>query len=79
MSYYGLQADTSAYTQINTIFSFRKVQDCHVLRYISKEESGGKTSQLLVGGKNASPFYVSEPLWVFLLETAVSVVITVQK
>ncbi|XP_074911008.1 large ribosomal subunit protein uL3m isoform X2 [Buteo buteo] len=37
-----------------------KVQDCHVLRYISKEESGGKTSKLLVGGKNASPFFKSE-------------------
>ncbi|NXE05280.1 RM03 protein, partial [Lophotis ruficrista] len=37
-----------------------KVQDCHVLRYISKEESGGKTSKLLVGGKNASPFSKSE-------------------
>ncbi|PKU40602.1 39s ribosomal protein mitochondrial [Limosa lapponica baueri] len=41
-------------------FSFLKVQDCHVLRYISKEESGGKTSKLLVGGKNASPFFKSE-------------------
>ncbi|XP_055564177.1 39S ribosomal protein L3, mitochondrial isoform X1 [Falco biarmicus] len=37
-----------------------KVQDCHVLRYISKEESGGKTAKLLVGGKNTSPFSVSE-------------------
>lgn len=37
-----------------------KVQDCHVLKYISKEESGGKTSQLIVGGKNASPFSKSE-------------------
>ncbi|OWK55393.1 39S ribosomal protein L3, mitochondrial [Lonchura striata] len=33
-----------------------KVQDCHVLRYVSKEESGGKTAKLLVGGKNVSPF-----------------------
>ncbi|NXN07455.1 RM03 protein, partial [Indicator maculatus] len=37
-----------------------KVQDCHVLRYISKEESGGKRPLLLVGGKNASPFFKSE-------------------
>ncbi|NXS41238.1 RM03 protein, partial [Balaeniceps rex] len=37
-----------------------KVQDCHVLRYISKEESGAKTSKLLVGGKNGSPFSVIE-------------------
>ncbi|XP_008935932.1 PREDICTED: 39S ribosomal protein L3, mitochondrial-like, partial [Merops nubicus] len=33
-----------------------KVQDCHVLRHIPKEESGGKMSKLLVGGKNVSPF-----------------------
>ncbi|XP_066049582.1 large ribosomal subunit protein uL3m [Chamaea fasciata] len=33
-----------------------KVQDCHVLRYVSKEESGGKMAKLLVGGKNVSPF-----------------------
>ncbi|XP_029817616.1 39S ribosomal protein L3, mitochondrial [Manacus vitellinus] len=33
-----------------------KVQDCHVLRYVSKEDSGGKTAKLLVGGKNVSPF-----------------------
>ncbi|XP_048807983.1 39S ribosomal protein L3, mitochondrial [Lagopus muta] len=37
-----------------------KVQDCHVLKYISKEESGGKRARLLVGGKNASPFSKSE-------------------
>jgi len=49
-------------------FPFLKVQDCHVLRYVSKEESGGKTAKLLVGGKNASPFYVSELFWVILLE-----------
>lgn len=49
-------------------FPFVKVQDCHVLKYISKEESGGKRARLLVGGKNASPFSVSELLWVFLLE-----------
>lgn len=47
---------------------FLKVQDCHVLRYISKEESEGKTAKLIVGGKNVSPFFVSELLWVFLLE-----------
>lgn len=37
-----------------------KVQDCHVLRYISKEESEGKTAKLIVGGKNVSPFFKSE-------------------
>lgn len=47
---------------------FLKVQDCHVLRYISKEKSEGKTAKLIVGGKNVSPFFVSELLWVFLLE-----------
>lgn len=68
---------TSAYTQINTVFL--KVQDCHVLRYISKEESGGKTSKLLVGGKNGSPFFVSKPLWLFFFRIVAYVVITVQK
>ncbi|XP_015709558.1 39S ribosomal protein L3, mitochondrial [Coturnix japonica] len=37
-----------------------KVQDCHVLKYVSKEDSGGKTAKLLVGGKNVSPFFKSE-------------------
>ncbi|NXU80095.1 RM03 protein, partial [Oreotrochilus melanogaster] len=48
-----------------------KVQDCHVLKYISKEESGGKTSQLLVGGKNGSPFYKSEALMEIFREAGV--------
>lgn len=43
-----------------TIFTpLLKVQDCHVVRYIPKEDHNGKTSALVVGGKNVSPFYVS--------------------
>ncbi|CAJ1083972.1 S ribosomal protein L3%2C mitochondrial [Xyrichtys novacula] len=37
-----------------------QVQDCHVIRYLSKDEYDGKTAALLVGGKNASPFHKSE-------------------
>ncbi|XP_068603330.1 large ribosomal subunit protein uL3m [Brachionichthys hirsutus] len=37
-----------------------QVQDCHVLKYLSKEEYNGRTAALLVGGKNVSPFYRSE-------------------
>ncbi|KFV69344.1 hypothetical protein N307_00618, partial [Dryobates pubescens] len=37
-----------------------KVQECHVLRYVPKEEAGGKRPLLLVGGKNASPFHRAE-------------------
>ncbi|MEQ2202397.1 hypothetical protein XENOCAPTIV_027904 [Xenoophorus captivus] len=37
-----------------------QVQDCHVLRYLSKEEFDGRTAALVVGGKNVSPFYRTE-------------------
>ncbi|XP_068189014.1 large ribosomal subunit protein uL3m [Antennarius striatus] len=37
-----------------------QVQDCHVIKYLSKEEFNGKTAALVVGGKNGSPFYISE-------------------
>lgn len=35
-----------------------KVQDCHVIKYLPKEEYDGHTAALVVGGKNASPFCV---------------------
>lgn len=38
-----------------------KVQDCHVIKYLPKEEYDGHTAALVVGGKNASPFYVRIP------------------
>lgn len=37
-----------------------QVQDCHVIKYLSKEENGGHTAALVVGGKNVSPFQRSE-------------------
>ncbi|XP_077158987.1 large ribosomal subunit protein uL3m [Paroedura picta] len=37
-----------------------QVQDCHVLKYIPKEECSGK-HKLIVGGKNVSPFYKKGP------------------
>ncbi|KAM9385251.1 large ribosomal subunit protein uL3m [Pholidichthys leucotaenia] len=37
-----------------------QVQDCHVVKCLSKEEYDGRTAVLLVGGKNSSPFYRSE-------------------
>lgn len=40
---------------------FFKVQDCHVIKYLSKEEYDGRTAALVVGGKNVSPFYVRTP------------------
>jgi len=33
-----------------------QVQDCHVLKYLAKEEYDGRTGALLVGAKNVSPF-----------------------
>uniref|UniRef100_A0A3B4BLG4 Large ribosomal subunit protein uL3m n=1 Tax=Periophthalmus magnuspinnatus TaxID=409849 RepID=A0A3B4BLG4_9GOBI len=36
------------------------VQDCHVLKYLTKDEYDGRTAALLVGGKNVSPFHRSE-------------------
>lgn len=37
-----------------------QVQDCHVIKHLSKEDYDGHTAALLVGGKNVSPFYRSE-------------------
>ncbi|XP_029299724.1 large ribosomal subunit protein uL3m [Cottoperca gobio] len=37
-----------------------QVQDCHVLKYMSKEDMNGHSAALLVGGKNVSPFYRSD-------------------
>ncbi|XP_034017118.1 39S ribosomal protein L3, mitochondrial [Thalassophryne amazonica] len=39
-----------------------QVQDCHVIKHVSKEEFDGRTAALLVGGKNVSPFYRSESI-----------------
>lgn len=38
-----------------------QVQDCHVVKYLSKEEFNGRTAALMVGGKNCSPF--QKPEW----------------
>lgn len=48
------------YVVIVFIFFF-KVQDCHVIKYLPKEEYDGHTAALVVGGRNASPFYVRIP------------------
>ncbi|NP_001291189.1 39S ribosomal protein L3, mitochondrial [Esox lucius] len=42
------------------VVTLLQVQDCHVLKYLSKEEYDGHTAALLVGGKNASSFYKSQ-------------------
>ncbi|XP_026155311.1 large ribosomal subunit protein uL3m isoform X2 [Mastacembelus armatus] len=42
------------------VVTMLQVQDCHVLKSVSKEEFDGHTAALIVGGKNISPFYRSE-------------------
>ncbi|XP_075995770.1 large ribosomal subunit protein uL3m [Genypterus blacodes] len=42
------------------VVTMLKVQDCHVIKSLSKEEYDGNTAALVVGGKNVSPFYRSE-------------------
>uniref|UniRef100_A0A8C4SZ90 Large ribosomal subunit protein uL3m n=1 Tax=Erpetoichthys calabaricus TaxID=27687 RepID=A0A8C4SZ90_ERPCA len=37
-----------------------QVQDCHVLKYVAKEDYDGKVAALYVGGKNVSPFHRTE-------------------
>uniref|UniRef100_A0A1A8RD42 Large ribosomal subunit protein uL3m n=1 Tax=Nothobranchius rachovii TaxID=451742 RepID=A0A1A8RD42_9TELE len=39
-----------------------QVQDCHVIKCLSKEEFDGRTAALVIGGKNVSPFHKSEKL-----------------
>lgn len=52
------QEHVSVYFVMFSLSSFFKVQDCHVIKYLPKEEYDGHTAALVVGGKNASPFYV---------------------
>ncbi|XP_056275712.1 39S ribosomal protein L3, mitochondrial [Pseudoliparis swirei] len=42
------------------VVTMLQVQDCHVIRHLSKEEFNGHTAALVVGGKNVSPFHRSE-------------------
>ncbi|XP_029023112.1 39S ribosomal protein L3, mitochondrial [Betta splendens] len=37
-----------------------QVQDCHILKHLTKEQYDGRTAALLVGGKNVSPFHRTE-------------------
>ncbi|CAN2389697.1 ribosomal protein L3 [Pristimantis euphronides] len=37
-----------------------QVQDCHVIKHMSKEDAGGKSATLHVGGRNVSSFQKSE-------------------
>lgn len=42
------------------VVTMLQVQDCHVIKHLSKEEYDGRTAALMVGGKNVSPFQRSE-------------------
>ncbi|KAM7384135.1 hypothetical protein PAMA_011468 [Pampus argenteus] len=42
------------------VVTMLQVQDCHVIKYLSKEEYDGHTAALIVGGKNVSPFQKCE-------------------
>ncbi|XP_078478047.1 large ribosomal subunit protein uL3m-like, partial [Lampetra planeri] len=42
------------------VVTLLQVQDCHVIKCLSKEEYDGQTAALLVGGKNVSPFHRTE-------------------
>lgn len=48
-----------------------QVQDCHVVKYFSKEEYDGRTAALLVGGKNVSPFHTSESVMEMFMNAGV--------
>uniref|UniRef100_A0AAY4B325 Large ribosomal subunit protein uL3m n=1 Tax=Denticeps clupeoides TaxID=299321 RepID=A0AAY4B325_9TELE len=42
------------------VVTLLQVQDCHVVKHLSKEEHDGQSAALLVGGKNCSPFQRAE-------------------
>lgn len=46
------------------------MQDCHIIKYLSKEEYDGHSAALIVGGKNVSPFHVSRSVVEFVHLTA---------
>ncbi|XP_051818684.1 39S ribosomal protein L3, mitochondrial [Antechinus flavipes] len=48
-----------------------QVQDCHILKYMPKEECDGVRGRLIVGGKNVSQFYKSESVMEMYREVGV--------
>ncbi|XP_051520704.1 39S ribosomal protein L3, mitochondrial-like [Myxocyprinus asiaticus] len=42
------------------VVTMLQVQDCHVVKHLSKEEFDGRTAALVVGGKSISPFHRAE-------------------
>ncbi|XP_072009580.1 large ribosomal subunit protein uL3m [Engystomops pustulosus] len=48
-----------------------QVQDCHVIKFTSKEASDGKSAVLTIGGKNVSSFYKPESIIDFYREAGV--------
>ncbi|XP_056154641.1 39S ribosomal protein L3, mitochondrial [Lampris incognitus] len=42
------------------VVTMLQVQDCHVVKYLSKEDHDGNSAALMIGGRNVSPFYKSE-------------------
>lgn len=42
------------------VVTMLQVQDCHVVKCLSKEEFDGRSAAVMVGGKNVSPFYRTE-------------------
>lgn len=42
------------------VVTMLKVEDCHVVKHLSKEDFDGRTAALMVGGKNVSPFHRAE-------------------
>ncbi|XP_055076443.2 large ribosomal subunit protein uL3m isoform X2 [Misgurnus anguillicaudatus] len=48
------------------VVTMLKVEDCHVVKHLSKEDFDGRTAALMVGGKNVSPFHrADESLEIF--------------
>lgn len=50
-----------------------QILDCHVIKYFSKEEYNGITGAVIVGAKNASPFYRNENYSKFCLDAGVPI------
>ena len=50
-----------------------QIADCHVIKYLPKNEYNGKKAAILVGSKNASPFYRNEKFHEFCHEAGVPV------
>lgn len=58
-------------TAVNT--TLIQIQDCNVIKYFSKDEYNGRSAAVILGARNATPFYRNENYLKFCLDAGVPI------